>query len=368
MKAIILQENLNKSLSFVTKLVSSRTQLPILSNVLLETESGYLKVSTTNLETSMSFWVGASVEETGAITVPAKLLSEIVASFSHEKIILSTDGFNLKLICGDSESTLSGIDAKEFPPLPQTGQQKSIILDKHVLDNGLPFVLISASQDESRPLLTGIKFAAKEEHLEMVATDGYRLSVKELPQIKGMEEGLVISAKAMADVFRLAIEEKAENIALYISKDKNQAVFKLEKAMVATRIIEGEYPVYAKIIPSTFTTKSIFNKEEMIRAVKLASVYAREAANILKFKVTKETITISASSAQIGENKTTISAKTQGEGGEIAFNARFLSDLLNVFPEEDVVFEMNGNLSPGVFHPQKDETYLHIIMPVRIQG
>ena len=368
MKAIVLQENLRQALSFVTKNISTKTQLPVLSNILIETETGRLKLSATNLETSISFWVGAQIEKEGALTVPARFLSELVNSFAQDKIELSAQGSNLKITCGRSEATLAGIAAEEFPPLPKLNEQNDAIIDKKLLETGLTFVLIAASSDEGRPLLTGIKFKETDKALLMVATDGYRLSVKELPKTKGFSEGFVLPAKALAEVFRLATEEKTNEIKLYFSKDNNQIIFTLENAQISTRLIEGEYPVFERIIPSSFTTRALFDKQSLLRAVKFAAVYAKESANIIKLNISGSTLTISANTPQIGENKTSIEIKSEGEGGEIAFNARFLIDLLTVFPEEEGAFEMSGPLAPGVFKPVKDTSFLHIIMPVRVQN
>lgn len=368
MKLSVLQENLSKSLSFVGKNVSTKTQLPVLSNILLETDKGRIKVSSTNLETSISFWVGASIEEEGSITVPARLFQELISSFPPGKIEIESEKTKLKIASTGSKATITGIDAAEFPPLPSTVEKKGTYLNKKELEKGLPFILIAVSNDESRPLLTGIKFLVKDNKLMMVATDGYRLSIKTLAKTPGLEEEFIVSGRALSDVFRLASEEKTENINLTFSKDKNQTVFTLENALVATRLIEGEYPVFERIIPSSYTTRAVFDKGELMQAVKFAAVYAKEAANILKITITPDKTTVSANSPQIGENKTELNAKTEGEGGEIAFNARFLQDLLSVFPEDEVVFEMTGPLAPGVFKPAKDDSFLHIIMPVRVQG
>jgi DNA polymerase-3 subunit beta len=368
MKAQVLQSNLHKALSFVGKSVSTKTQLPVLSNILLETDQGRLKLSSTNLETSISFWVGAQIGEEGALTVPARLFSELVGSFRQEKVSLTATATALKMTCGDSEATLTGIAASEFPPLPTIGPQKDAVLQRSILEKGLPFVLIAASTDEGRPILTGIKFMEKEDQLWLVATDGYRLSLRKLPKTKGLGDGFAIPARALSEVFRLLTEEKNDAVDLYFSKDQNQMIFALENAQITTRLIEGEYPPFERIIPAGFTTRVIFDKIGLQRAVKFASVYAKESANILKISVTRDKVIISANSPQVGDNKTIVDAQVEGEGGEVAFNAKFVSDLLAVFPEDQVAFEMTGPLAPGVFKLVDDPSYLHIIMPVRVQG
>lgn len=368
MKATVLQENIRKALSFVGKAVSTKTQLPILSNILLETETGRLKLSSTNLETSVSYWIGATIEEVGAITVPARLLTEIIASFDGDKVEITTDRTTLLLKSGKSEATLAGIDAKEFPPLPVAGEKPDAVLPLAALEKNLAVVTIAASTDEGRPLLTGVKFSTKDKNTVLAATDGYRLSIKQLDQVAGLVSAFVVPAKALVEAVRAAVEEKAQTIEVFFSEGYNQVLFLLPHLQISTRLIDGEYPPYEKIIPASFTTRVVMLKADLVRAVKLATVYARESANVIKALVKKDTLVISANSPQIGENKTTLLVKTEGEEGEIAFNARFLLDLLNVFPNEEIVFEMSGALAPGVFKSSKDPSFLHIIMPVRVQG
>ncbi len=364
---IVLQENLHKAISVVSKFTSSRTQLPILSHLLLETEEGRLKISSTNLETSASYWIGAKNKENGKICVSARLLAEIVNSLPQEKIHLEVKNSQLNIICASSQATLSGVDAAGFPQLPDIGEKSLVKLKKTDLDQVLPFVLISVSTDEARPLLTGVKFLQKEGQLQIVATDGFRLSLKKTTQMQGLNIDFVISGKALSEVHRLFGEEKNEEAGLIMS-DEKQVVFVFPQAQIATRLIEGEYPPFEKIIPTSFTTRVIFPKEELQKAVKLAAIYAREAANIIRLAIKNNLATVSANSPQIGQNQTEIAVRSEGEGGEIAFNARFLLDLLGVFPAEEIAFEMSGPLAPGVFKHPTDDSYLHIIMPVRVQG
>ena len=368
MHVTILQENLQKALSFVGKGVSLKTQLPILSNVLIDAKNGRLTLSSTNLETTTSFWIGGSVEKEGSLTVPARFFAEIVATLSHDKVLLKTEDSVLHLVCGGSEVTLAGINASEFPPLPRIGETPTLTIDKALFETDLPLVTVAASSDESRPLLTGIKFVKKDGAVELVATDGYRLALKKNSTLSGLAKEFVISARTLSDVKQMIAEEKSETVGVFFDEPHNQVTFVLPHIHVSALLIEGDYPPYEKIIPKNHTTSVVFNKEDLLKAVKLASVYAKESANIVRFKVEPEKVTVSANSPQIGENKTTIAARVEGEGGEIAFNARFLLDLLGVFKDDELIFEMGGPLAPGVFRLPKDEAYLHIIMPVRVQS
>lgn len=368
MKFTVLQENFYKALSVVSRNISTKTQLPILSNVLIQTEEGRLKLASTNLETTFVYWVGASITEEGSYTVPAKFLYELVSSFTADKVEVVLDKNQLILTCGESEATIAGIDASEFPPLPTTDGLASTELDTSFLSTSLPFVLISSSSDETRPILTGVKFMVKDSTLQLVATDGYRLSIKKIPLSTKLSQDFLVPSRALSETIKLVGEAKESKLKLFFSSDNNQIIFEMENSRVATRLIEGDYPPFERIIPTSCVTQVVFDKAELLHAVKFAAIYARESANILKMLVDGNKVTISANSPQVGSNKTSINVRTEGEGGEIAFNARFLLDLLGVFPEDEVLMEMNGALAPGVFKSTKDDTLLHIIMPVRVQG
>lgn len=368
MELTVLQENLQKALSFVGKGISTKTQIPILSNILLEAKGGRLTLSSTNLETTTSFWIGASVIKEGSLTVPARFFQEVISSLSQDKVFLKEENMTLRLVCGESEVTLAGISAQEFPPLPVIGETPTLTIHKSLFENDLSLISVAASSDESRPLLTGIKFVKKDGGVELVATDGYRLALKKNSSLAGIAQEFVLSARTLVEVGKMVSEEKNDTVGVFFDEKHNQVTFALPHIHTSARLIEGDYPLYEKIIPKNHTTSVVFNREELLKAVKLASVYAKESANIIKLKVESGKVTVSANSPQIGENKTTLSVTVEGEGGEIAFNSRFLLDLLGIVKEEELILEMGGALAPGVFRLPKDESYLHIIMPVRVQG
>lgn len=364
-----LQENFFKGLSVASRFISSRPQLPVLANILLSTRQGKLKLRATNLESGITLQVGAKIEKEGEITVPAKTLTEFIGSLPADKIELFVQENNLKISCQNFEASISGLSATEFPPLPSAGGKPNLSFKTEEVSLPVSQVAFAAAQDESRPVLSGVKVFSKEKGLTLAATDGFRLSVKELPGIRPPSPiDIVLPARTLTEVARILSEEKEKEFNLEITKEQNQAIFSLSNAEIVCRLLEGEFPNFEKIIPASFTSRATLAKEEFLAAIRTASIFAREAANIIKFKIEKDKLQISANAPQIGGNITTIEAKTEGEVGEIAFNSRFLQDLLNIVPQEEIVFEASGPLSPGVFKPVGDETFLHIIMPVRVQG
>ena len=368
MKVSVLQENFSKSLSLASRFVNTRTQLPVLGNILLVAKKTRLLVSSTNLEVSVSCSIGANVEKEGEITVPGRTITDLVTNLPSEKITLEVDKEQLKIHTPSFESTLSGMNASDFPPVPNSvNKDGAINLPKESFLNALSQVIFAASIDETRPILTGVLFVFQKDQLVLVATDGFRLSQKKIQvRLKEKEERLVLPKSVLGELSRI-IEN--EEILLSVNKKENQVLFGVEGVVFSSRVLEGEFPDYEKIIPKTGGTKILIDKEEFLRAVKLSSVFAREAANIVKIDLGKDFIDVSAESSTSGSQKTRVDAKVEGEAKlEIAFNYRFLEEFLHAVKAEEINMELSGPSSPGVFRDPTDAVFLHLIMPVRVQG
>lgn len=374
MKLTILQENLAKGLSIVSRSVSTRAQLPALGNVLMTADKGRLKLSATNLETGINYWLGAKIEKEGTISIPAKILTEFVSSLPSEKINLETKENNLSVICGSYSANFVGLQASEFPAIPTLGKEKPISFNGEEILKAISQVAFAAAQDEGRPVLTGVLLTIREGNLVLVATDGYRLSfkkmgkVKEATDLKEFKKGLIIPSRTLIEVGKIISDtEQGKEIGLAISSSSNQVIFVNPEAEIVSRLIEGSFPEFEKIIPEKGTTKIILDTEGLIRAVKAAAIFARESANIIKFRIQNSELRIMANSPQIGENSIKLEVKQEGEENKIAFNSRYLLDFLNSIKSEQVSLEMTTALNPGVFTLVGDSSYLHIIMPVRVQ-
>lgn len=384
MKLSVLQENLAKGLGIVSRSVSTKAQLPALSNILLATDKGRLKLSATNLETGINYWLGAKIEKEGTISIPAKILTEFVSSLPSEKIELEIKDNSLNLICSSYSANFVGLPASEFPSVPTLKDKETFSFPSGELLKSISQVAFAAASDEGRPVLTGVLFQIKEDNLVLVATDGYRLSFKQMGKAKGVlavkefKKGLIIPSRTLSEVGKiLSDQEQEKGIGLAITPSSNQIIFSTIEAEIVSRLIEGSFPEFEKIIPEKGTTKVILEKGEFIRAVRTASIFARESANIVKFKISAKSgsasggqnskFKISANAPQVGENLIELEVKQDGENNNIAFNSRYLLDFLNSLDSEQVSFEMTTPLNPGVFRPVGDSSYLHIIMPVRVQ-
>lgn len=368
MHFFILKENLDKILSIVGRNISSKPQLPILSNILLKTQDNQLKITTTNLELGIIFTTGAKIEKEGEITVPGKLLAEFVNNLNPGKIEFVLEGTNLLVKTDKTKASFATISALDFPTFPKKFEIRHKFKFEKIKDVVFRTVF-AASLDEGRPVLTGVKITIAENKMMFTATDGYRLSMENIVISEKKEDfQVILPARSVAEVVRIAQETKTEEIGFSIIKDKNQAIFNLGKTLIFTRVIEGEFPDIQKIIPVAFKTKAIIDKDQFVKAVKITSLFARSSSNIIKIKIQKNGLQIKAATPQIGENEDFIEAQVEGEETEIAFNFRFLLEMLSNFPEEKVVFETSGALNPGVFKlPSLTSSFIHIIMPVRVQ-
>lgn len=372
MKLSFLQENFNLALSNVSRFISTKNQLPVLNNILLSTDNGRLKLSATDLELSVNYWIGAKIEEEGIITIPSKEITEFISYLSPGKIDLSLKNDNLlNLSSPKTESNFTTIPATDYPDFPKLDSSTSFQLDYNILSETISQIAFSAALDDIRPVLTSILCQFSNHQLTFVATDGFRLSVKQIKLVNPLDlkdnelVTFLIPAKSLIEVIKLAKNDK--KITIGLTSDKHQVVFVLDEIEVISRLIEGDYPDYQKIIPESFSTKVFLNKEEFLQAVKIASVFAKESANVIKLNTKTSEIELTANAPQIGQNKINLDAKVEGEKIEIAFNYKFLLDFLNNCKSQEILLQLNDSLSPASFTDQSDPNFTHIIMPVRLQ-
>lgn len=369
MHFVILKENLSKVLSISGRFLSTKTQLPILSCILIKADKNGLHVSATNLEMGVYINIGAKIEKEGEVAIPGKLLSEFVSTLNTEKIeCIKTDN-NFLVKSGKTQATFATINPSDFPPFPQVPKPQQTFPVITIKD-AIMRTVFAASNDEARPILTGVKTVVSEGKVHFIATDGFRLSIENVVVTdKKQKLDAILPAVTLSELIRIATELKVETVDVSTIEGKNQVVFTLADTTIFTRLIDGEFPNVDKIIPTTFKTKVVVDKEALTRAVKTASLFARGAANIVKIKIEKDGLRLSANSPAIGDDQDFVVAKVDGEEMDIAFNYRFILDLLANFPGSDVVFESSGALNPGVFKPTTaTPSFLHIIMPVRVQS
>jgi DNA polymerase-3 subunit beta len=371
-----LQENLNKGLNIVGRAVATRTTLPITNNVLLATEEGRLKLVATNLEMAISCWLGAKVEEEGTITVPARLLTEFVSSLPNDTIDiqLSPQTKTIGLKCARFEARISGVDAKDFPPIPSVDEGIKTTVEADALRQGINKVVFAAATEESRPVLTGVSACFENDKLTLAAADGFRLAVYELPLATPVSQKteVIIPARTLAELNRL-IADQEEPVNITLNPNKSQALFCLESINLVSQLIQGTFPNYSQLIPQSYTTRVIVGIADFLQATRTASIFARDGSGIVRLMITPGgeaspgKLSVSARSEEIGDDVGEIDATVEGDEAKIAFNGKYLSDVLGVLHESQVALEVTNASSPGLIRPIGADNYTHVIMPMFVQ-
>ncbi len=365
MQATLSTQELSKGLTIVSRALSSRNQLPVLANVLIQTRKNTVLLSATNLEVAIRTQVGGKVTTEGELTVPARSLTEFVSSISSSQVNLIGESGKLKITAAKFQASFAGIDAAEFPTLPQFTAAKSQSIPATTLGQIATQVAYAAAVDESRPVLTGVKFQVLEGKLVVVATDGFRLSRKIIANSPlGDLQSLILPAKTVQELARIAGEEKSD-VKMELVEKNNQVIFNLGNTDLISRVLEGNYPDTEKIIPTDFPVEVLVDRQEFSQGLKAASIFAREDNNIVKFKISTGKLKIVAAAASQGESEVEVEAENQGEG-EIAFNYKFVQEAVNSLAEERIKLQLKDHLSPGVFRLEKDSSLLALVMPVRI--
>lgn len=372
MKFTILQQDLMPVLTSVSRSVGIRSQLPVLGNILIAASSDKITLSATNLEIGVVKSVKANVSEEGEITIPAKTLVDVVANLTDELIEISGNNEIVEITTPSFTSSLNGISAAEFPNIPLSGKQAASI-DPKILAKALPEVTFAAAVDDGRPILTGILTEIKDKKLQLVATDGYRLAHKSVVTEDEANFKALVPRKTFEEVMRLISEEDCDKIQFAISSDQNQIVFSFGNTQISSRLIEGQFPAWEKIIPTEIKARIIINKNEFLKAVKLASVFARGEANTVKLQnllaspaggPTKLVLTSEAK--ELGNQKKEIETEGEGEEFQIAFNTKYLIDGLSAFSSSQISIELSGNLSAAKFMPVGEKDFEYIVMPVNL--
>ena len=376
MKLTCLQENLNRGLGIVGRAVATRTTLPITNNVLLATDDGRLKLVATNLEMAISCWIGAKIEEEGSITVPARLLTEFVSSLPSDTIAvnLSPQTKTLGLKCARFEARISGIDAKEFPPIPSVDEGTNTEVEVEALRQAINQVVFAAATEESRPVLTGVCTQFEGNTLTLAAADGFRLAVFKMPIKNKVSEKIevIIPARTLAELNRL-IGDDEETVNITLNPNKSQVLFRLKSTELVSQLVQGTFPNYSQLIPKSYNTRVMVNVAEFLRATKTASIFARDGSSIVRLVVTPGSesnpgkLAVSARSEEIGDDVGEIDATVEGTDAKIAFNGKYLTDVLSVLHESQVALETTNPSSPGLIRPVGTDNYTHVVMPMFVQ-
>jgi len=375
MKVSVLQENLARGLNIVSRAVSTRSTLPVLANVLVATDEGRLRLSATNLEMGITCWIGAKIEEEGSTTVPARTFAELVSTLTGQNVEMSltvrTQTLNVR--SGTSNTDLKCIDSQEFPPMPSPDMQDGIEINVADFKDMIHQVAFAASSDEARPILTGVLLTVQDNRITLAAADGFRLSVRsdEITKPVGRPVSAVIPARALSELARIA-EDGKEAVHMSLPSARGQVIFRMKDIELVSQLIEGTFPDYEQIIPRSHKTRSVLSTSAFLKACKQAEIFAREGTHIARLNIVPGgelqpgTMTISGQSEETGFNETVVDASIDGPALLIAFNVRFLREVLDVIKTPDVALETSADTSPGIIRPVGEDTFLHVIMPMHL--
>lgn len=362
MQVSITQENLHKALSAVSRVVGSKTTLPVLGNVLLKTQDNRLKLAATNLEIGVTYWIGAKVEADGDITIPAKLLSEYVANLPSGNIDISVEKASAKISSSSYQSKINGIDADEFPSIPEVDSDTTLRVPIETFKEAFSQVVGVASNDDSRPVLTGIYLHNSAGYLYAVATDSYRLAEKQVMEFDG-ECSVIVPARTISELLRMIDDGVSGEVEMAI--DENQIAFRFGEVELVSRLIDGQFPNYRQLIPEEVPTVAEVTSKELRSMTKITSLFARENAGSVTLSVEDGKLSMRSIASQVGENNSEIPAEVSGEPIEVSLNGRYVSDALSVMSTDKVEIGLTGKVSACLIKPIGDDSYLHIVMPLR---
>lgn len=376
MKVTVLQENLARGLSVVSRAVSPRSTLPVLSNILIATDEGRLRLSATNLELGITCWIAARIDENGSTTVPARTFADLVNALTGDQVQLTLDvkTQNLHVRGGTSNNDIKCIDAQEFPPSPTPEMDGAVPLNVVDFKEMIQQVAFAASTDEARPVLMGVLMNVDKDNVTMVAADGFRLSVRkaQLSHPAPRPINVIIPARALNELARVASDGE-EQIYMVVPKNRGQVLFRVKDVEVVSQLIDGTFPDYQQIIPRSYKSRTLISTAALLKACKQAEIFAREGSNVARFDIKQSNgemqpseVEISATSEETGRNETIVEATVDGSGVLIAFNVKFLREVLEVVKTPNVALETSAANAPGVIKPVGDDKFLHVIMPMHL--
>lgn len=369
MKVKCQQKDLAFALNLVNRAVTPNTTLPVLNNLLIKAQGKRLIFSATNLEVSILYFIDANVLNEGAITIPSKLITNYVALLKEEEVELKLeDGFNLSIKTPLAHTKIKGIDFNEFPIISEVEHGQTFSIPTPIFEQAIQQTTFSSSINISRPILTGILFQIEDQKLSMVSTDSYRLSEKVFPIKTLFKEPLscIIPSRIVSEVGKILSYFPKASVECQVAK--TQIEFSIENLRIISRLIDGNFPDYKRIIPDSVKTRVKVSVPELILAVKKVGLFVQETNNNIKLSVTHNgKLIVSTDETQIGEGTAEVDVEMEGENNKVALNAQYMLDALSHLPWDQVELGIDNKLSPVKINPnQKDAMYTHIIMPLKV--
>jgi DNA polymerase-3 subunit beta len=365
MKVICTHENLKKGLSLASRISGGNLTLPILNNILISTDNGQLKISSTNLEVAVNTWIRCKIEEEGAIAVPSKTLTELVNNLPSENIELRTEELQLFIESGSFKTKVRGLSPDDFPLIPQIDQQNAGEVSADELKTALSQVAFATAYSETQPEISGVFMNFGDKELTLVATDRYRLAEKKL-KIAGSFENrsIIMPNRSIQELQKVIAGAAGGSVQLFFGQ--NQVMFKTEDAEIISRLIDGQYPDYRQIVPSEFKTEITCRTSDLVAAMRTAGIFTQAGNNVNLLFSSPSTFAISSASTDIGESNVNIPAGVEGGDGSVIFNHRYVLDSLSAIGTERVRIRVIDSNAPAIIDSQELPNYMYLVMPIRI--
>ena len=372
MKVEILKENLKNGLSIIDKIIGKNLSLPILDNVLIDTEDNYLSFSATDLETAIKLWILTKIVKKGKVVVPAKFLSNFVSLLPNDKIILEEKKQGLYVECKSFKNQIQGFNPEDFPLIPEFKNLEYLEVDNRKFCQGLSQIVDVASPSQSRPEISGVYFIFSKNIIKIVATDSFRLAEKSIILDEPVKKDItfILPQKPAREIIN-TLGEKEGKLKIFFSSNQTMFEFPMKEVehpqvQIISRLIDGEYPNYEEIIPTKFKTHVIVKRDELLNQIKAASLFSGKI-NEVKIKVNPQSkeIEISAQDPDIGESQSSISAKIEGEEIEASFNHKFLIDGILNIKSSEIIFDLSKEEGPCILKPVGDASYIYVVMPIK---
>ena len=375
MKVSVLQDKLAQGLNIVSRAVSQRSTLPVLSHVLVATDEGRLRLSATDLELGISCWIGAKIQEEGSTTVPARTFTELISTLPAQQVDMSLTvrTQTLNVHSGTSNTNLKCIDSQEFPPMPVPDVSQGISINIADLKEMIHQVAFAASKDEARPVLTGVLVDLNGSQITLAAADRFRLSQRraELSAPVPRPIRAVVPARALTELARVA-SDGDQTLTMLLPPGRGQVIFRLRDIEIISQLIEGAYPDYEQIVPRSYRTRSVISTAAMLKACKQVEIFARQGSHIARLNIASGgelkpgTVEISGQSDEVGFSQMTVDASIEGPDLLIAFNVGYMREVLDVIKTPNVALETSMDNTPGVLRAIGQENFLYVIMPMHL--
>lgn len=364
MKFKVAQRDLARGINIVQKGISSKTTLPILSGILIETSNGKLKLTGTDLELGIESYVDCDIIEEGSIVITSRIFGDIIKKLPDLPVDIKVDSsYNVQIVCGNSRFNIIGQPAIEYPQLPLINDEVSLEIPKDLLKTMIRQTIFSAAQDETRPILTGALLEVSDGKAALVALDGYRLALRNVSVNCNEDIKVVIPSKALNEISKIIDDEEADVKIMFTS---SHIIFDLGNTVIISRLLEGQFLNYKDIIRNEYKVKVKVKTRDIQESIERASLLAREGRNnLVRFDISDEKLVIT-SNSEIGNVHEEIPIELEGNDIKIAFNSKYIIDGIKVIDSEEIMLTFVSNVNPCIIKPVEDSSYTYLVLPVRL--